>query len=284
MIMGDSEQVVSLLGWPVAHSHSPAMQNAAFAAAGLPWQYDLWPTPPDELAATVARLRDPAVRGANVTVPHKTAIMALLDEITADAQAIGAVNTIVHDGARLVGYNTDSAGFWQALVEAGAQPAGGRVVILGAGGAARAAAWALLTHGLSVSLLARRADEARALTAEFATHGQIAGAGLTAATFTASLHRAVLLVNATPAGMEAQADESPLPPGVRLPAGLLVYDLIYRPQPTRLLREAAAQGCRTLDGLAMLLYQGAAAFTLWTGQPAPVEVMRAALEQALREA
>ena len=275
-------QAVGLIGWPVAHSLSPAMQNAAFAACGLDWTYDLWPTPLEALAERVAGLRQAGVAGANVTVPHKTAVLPLLDEVQPDAAAVGAINTIVHDGLHLIGYNTDLAGFWQALAEADGVPPGGRAVVLGAGGAARAACTALLQHSIPVLVLARRMDAAHQLAEDLSAHGPIGGGPLTAATLRLVLRDVALLVNATSVGMWPAVDESPLPPGVPLPPDLLVYDLVYRPRPTRLLAQAAAAGCRTRDGLGMLLHQGAAAFTLWTGQPAPVAVMRAALDEGMR--
>jgi shikimate dehydrogenase len=258
------------------------MQNAAFAACGLDWTYTLWPTPLDTLAERVAGLRQAGVAGANVTVPHKTAVLPLLDEVDSGAVAVGAVNTIVHDGLHLIGYNTDLAGFRQGLTEAGDVPPGGRALVLGAGGAARAACAALLQQGIPVLVLARRMDAAHQLADDLGAHGPIGGGPLTAATLRLVLRDMALLVNATSAGMWPAVDDSPLPPGVPLPPGLLVYDLVYRPRPTRLLREATAAGCRTLDGLSMLLHQGAAAFTLWTGQSAPLAVMRAALDEGMR--
>ena len=276
-------QAVGLIGWPVEHSLSPVMQNAAFAEGGLDWTYELWPTPLEGLAERVMGLRQAGVAGANVTVPHKTAVLPLLDEVQPGAAAVGAVNTIVHDGLQLIGYNTDLAGFWQALAEVGGAPAGGRAVVLGAGGAARAACAALLQHGIPVLVLARRMEAAHQLADELGDLGPIGGGPLAAATLRLVLRDAALLVNATSVGMWPAVDASPLPPGVPLPPHLLVYDLVYRPRQTRLLAQAAAAGCRTLDGQGMLLHQGAAAFTLWTGQPAPIAVMRAALERAMSD-
>jgi shikimate dehydrogenase len=271
-----------LVGWPVAHSLSPPMQDAAFAACGLPWRYELWPTPPDALATTITGLRRVGVAGANVTVPHKTAVLPLLDDLSAAARRLGAVNTIVHDGERLVGHNTDVTGFWAALEEAGGLNPGSRAVVLGAGGAARAVYWALHEHAVPTTVLARNVGAAAALLT-LTDRGDGQAGTLDSITLRLALEGATLLVNTTSAGMWPQADESPLPPGMTLPSSLLVYDLVYRPRRTRLLAQAAAAGCRTLDGLGMLLHQGAAAFTLWTGEPAPLTVMRAALEQAMSD-
>jgi shikimate dehydrogenase len=268
-----------LIGWPVGHSLSPAMQNAAFAAAGLDWTYALWPTPPPELARAVKGLRREGIAGANVTVPHKTAVLRQLDDLSGTARSLGAVNTIVHADGRLIGHNTDVTGFWAALAEAGGLAPGRRAVVLGAGGAARAVCWALLAHEVRVTVLARKVAAAEEL-CSMADYGYMDAGRLDTTMLTGALQQAALLVNATPVGMWPQADESPLPPGVALPPGLLVYDLVYRPRRTRLLAQAAAAGCRTLDGLGMLLHQGAAAFELWTGRRAPLAVMRAALDAA----
>jgi shikimate dehydrogenase len=270
-----------LIGWPVAHSLSPAMQNAAFAACGLDWHYELWPVPREGLTRAVKNLRRAGIAGANVTVPHKTAVQRWLDDLSGAARGLGAVNTIVHEDGRLIGHNTDVTGFWQALAEVGGVAPGRRAVVLGAGGAARAVCWALLAHEVYVTVLARRVAAAEELL-NMADYGKSEAGTLDAPTLAAALKKAALLVNATPTGMWPHADESPLPPGVALPRSLLVYDLVYRPRRTRLLAQAEAAGCPTVDGLGMLLHQGAAAFELWTGELAPLAVMRAALEDAAR--
>ncbi len=275
-------QRVGLIGDPVAHSRSPAMQNAAFAAVGLTARYEVWPTPPYALAQRAAALRTADVLGANVTIPHKRAIMPLLDELAPTAQAVGAVNTIVHVGDRLVGHNTDAAGLAAALgaigwddVEMG--------IVLGAGGAARAACAALQQVGArTVCVLARQPEAARDLTDELATHlrdvallwGDLAGTD--ASVWRRMLANADILINATPVGM-AQQPDMPLSAAVldMVRAGTLVLDLITADTP--LLVAARARELPTLNGLPMLLHQGALAFTLWTGQRAPLEVMRTAL-------
>lgn len=275
-------QRVGLIGDPVAHSRSPAMQNAAFAAVGLTTRYEVWPTPPDALAQRAAALRTADVLGANVTIPHKRAIMPLLDELAPTAQAVCAVNTIVHVGDRLVGHNTDAAGLAATLsalgwddVEMG--------IVLGAGGAARAACAALQQVGArTVCVLARQPEAARDLTDELATHlrdvallwGDLAGTD--ASVWRRMLANADILINATPVGM-AQQPDMPLSAAVLdlVRAGTLVLDLITAETP--LLVAARARELPTLNGLPMLLHQGALAFTLWTGQRAPLEVMRTAL-------
>ncbi|HET7079518.1 MAG TPA: shikimate dehydrogenase, partial [Chloroflexia bacterium] len=220
--------------------------------------------------------------GCNVTVPYKTAIAPLLDELHGDAAALGAVNTVRVEAGRLAGYNTDVAGFAADLaahLPAGATP--GRAVVLGAGGSARAVVWALARQGWEVVVVARRAAQAAQLRESLPGGVTIIPAALEPPILAGWLAGARLLVNCTPAGMWPRTADDPLPPDVPLPADLFVYDLVYRPAQTRLLARAAAAGCRTAGGLGMLVGQGAAAFTLWTGQPAPVAIMRAAAEQAL---
>jgi len=269
-----------LLGWPVAHSVSPAMQNAAFQALGLPWRYELLPVPPDELATAVAGLEGRGFRGANVTVPHKEAALALVDEADADGRAIGAVNTLVRRGGGWLGANTDAAGFLAALREGGFEPAGRRALVLGAGGAARAVVYALGQAGCAVIIHNRTAERAVRLCADL-------GAGVAAPLAVApsltglDLDAMDLLVNATPLGQWPAADALPWPRSLPLPAHWTVFDLVYNPVETRLLARARAAGATPVDGLEMLVHQGARSFRLWTGREAPLEVMRAAARQAV---
>lgn len=285
-----------LIGFPVGHSLSPRMQQAAFDALGVPARYGLWETPSAELAARLAALRRPEILGANVTIPHKTAVLPLLDEIAEGARLVGAVNTIVRaettSGVRLVGHNTDVPGLRQALAELGAwtsppgplsrgergERAHRRVLVLGAGGSARAALAVARLEGAAVRVAARRLDAARALLGT----GTAAGAGALDLADTERLAEALaetdVLINTTPAGMgESDAAALPLDLLARLPADAIVFDLVYAPPETALVRAAHARGLRASGGLPMLLYQGAEAFTLWTGRPAPIEAMRAAL-------
>jgi shikimate dehydrogenase len=218
--------------------------------------------------------------GWNVTVPHKQRMLAHLHEMSQEVRAIGACNTVrVHDDGRLEGFNTDTIGFVQGLRAVGGISEGADAVLLGAGGAARAVAYALASAGHSVLVLARRSQQAEQLAGELAPfvplpirHGRLDRPKLEEA-----LREAELLVNCTPAGMWPHEHETPLPEGTHLPAHLLVYDLIYNPRPTRLLRQAQAAGCRTQDGLEMLVQQGAACFQIWTGRRAPITVMRKAV-------
>jgi shikimate dehydrogenase len=283
---------VGLIGHPVAHSRSPAMQQAAFDALGLATRYELWDTPPAALPARVAGLRAADVLGANVTIPHKLAVLPLLDRVAGEGVRVaGAVNTIVCERAgqdvavRLVGYNTDVVGLAATLRELGAWPEGRRVVVLGAGGTAQMVA-GLVAHAgaASLALGARRPAAAAALLASTEqrlgrlparTHTLDLADGAAMGTALAGCD---LLINATSVGM-GDGSACPIAPEwlARLPAGGAVLDVIYTPTETALLRAARAAGLAAVNGLPLLLHQGAAAFELWAGQAAPLAVMRAAL-------
>ncbi|NLG28220.1 MAG: shikimate dehydrogenase [Chloroflexi bacterium] len=277
--------VVGVIGWPVEHSVSPQMHNAALRALGLDWCYVPFAVPPERLTEAVRGLRALGLRGINATVPHKQALLPLMDALTPEARAIGAVNTLVMRPEGLLGHNTDAQGFLRALREAGFEPAGCRALVLGAGGVARAIVYALLSVGASVTLLNRSAARAEQLAHEFETlaaPGATLSAGaLESATASASAARAHLVVNATSAGMWPAVERSPWPTGARLAAGAFCYDVVYNPRETLWLRTARAGGCAVADGLGMLVHQGAEALELWTGERAPVSVMRAACEAAL---
>lgn len=279
-------QVVGLIGYPLKHSISPVFQQAAFDFLGLPVRYEAWETPPEALGDALARVRRPDCLGMNVTIPHKVAVMPALDEVEDRARLIGAVNTIVNRQGRLVGHNTDVDGFLQALRErAQYEPAGKRVVLLGAGGAARAVALGLAWTGVaSLAILSRRLERGAAL-AE-AVRGLVPNVVVEAVAWDDEpLRRALfgidLIVNATPIGMKHGQPGSPLPPELIAP-GVVVYDLVYNPLETPLLADAARAGATPIGGLPMLVYQGAAAFELWTGQRPPLGLMMKRAEDALR--
>ena len=295
---------VGLIGYPVAHSRSPQMHNAAFRALAIDARYELWETPPEQLEERITSLRSPEMLGANVTIPYKEQVVSLLDECDALATRIGAVNTIVNRDGRLVGYNTDAPGFIRALAEYPGHPfdsSGKQAVILGTGGAARAAAVALIEHGAaSMSILGRnmaRVDSLlnhlRSLTsvgAQFIApsssrvdteyppfiFGAVNGALLDSPEAKIYLQAADLVVNATSVGLKSD-DRTLLIDVSLLPVGSLVMDMVFSAGFTPLLRAAQARGCFVFNGLSMLLYQGTLAFELWTGRDAPVEAMRAAL-------
>ena len=272
--------LAGLIGYPVGHSRSPAMQQAAFDALSIAARYVLWETPPDALAGRIASLRAPDILGANVTIPYKTAVVPLLDGLAASAERAGnAVNTIVRDeNGRLIGHNTDVAGVLRTLDAHRAGDAGQALLALGAGGAARAVCAAAGERGMALRVAARHPEAARAalMAAGLASAEVIAldaRAGLAEA-----LAASGVVINATSVGM-GDALASPLPDDLlaSLPAGALVFDMVYAPPETALLRAARALGLRTASGLEMLLEQGAAAFQLWTGQYPPIAAMRAAL-------
>jgi len=259
------------------------MHNAALAALGIDARYEALDVPPAGLGAAVAALRGPDVAGANVTIPHKEAVVGWLDALTAAAREVGAVNTVMLEGGRLIGDNTDGEGFLHALDELGVDPRGAACVVLGAGGAARAVTHALVRAGARVALHNRTAARAAALAAALAGAG--AGAGAVAVTdvdaLAAAVRSADLLVQATPAGMEGAAEGvSPLPAGL-LPTAGAVVDLVYRPAETPLLAAAREAGLRAQNGLPMLVHQGALAFERWFGVAPPLDVMRRAARRAL---
>jgi shikimate dehydrogenase len=277
-----------VIGFPIRHSLSPVFQQAAFDFHGIAAQYEAWETPPEMLVAAVERLRRPDHLGANVTVPHKQAVMAMLDDVHPLARRIGAVNTIVNQDGRLVGYNTDAAGFLQGLErEAGYGVADKRALVVGAGGAARAVAFALLEGGVAdLAIANRRPERAAALASDLQAQGSpvaIESLGTGFDDLSMAVAKADLLVNATSVGMRHTAEEgaSPVPPPL-LRRDLFVYDLVYNPPETVLLRAAAAIGAPALNGLPMLIYQGAEAFTLWTGRQAPIGLMFERAKEAMQ--
>ncbi|HLX56861.1 MAG TPA: shikimate dehydrogenase [Ktedonobacteraceae bacterium] len=275
---------VGLIGYPVAHSRSPQMHNAAFHEIGFEAEYALWEIPPGALSGRVASLRAPNMLGANVTIPYKEDVVPLLDECDTLAARIGAVNTIVNRGGRLVGYNTDAPGMMRALAEcpgAAFDGPGKEAVVLGTGGAARAAVVALMDAGArSVSILGRdmaRVDALLRLYRQPAIFDDILyGALLDSPEAKAYLQTTDLVVNATSVGLKS-SDDGVLIDVSLLPLGSLVMDMVFNAGITPLLQAARAHGCFVMNGLAMLLYQGTLAFELWTGRNAPVEVMRNAL-------
>jgi len=271
------EEVVKrlgVLGWPVAHSRSPAIHNAALASLGMrDWRYQLLPVPPALLAQTARGLGDSGFVGANVTIPHKQAALALADSASAVAEAIGAANTLTFspDGA-IAAENTDAPGLIAAIAESlGESLAGRSALVLGAGGSARAAVWALLDAGAGeVAICNRTPTRAQELARELG------------ASAVAQPRPAELLVNCTSVGLAAAPDEL-AQLGLneaRLGEYALVVDLVYRDGPTALVGAARAVGARAVEGLEVLVAQAALSFSLWTGRPAPLEVMRAAARGA----
>lgn len=249
------------------------MHNSAFSVAGIDADYQARQVTSGELPAAVAGLRSPDILGANLSLPHKQAALPLLDELSPAARAIGAVNTIINRGGVLVGENTDAPGFLEALRGGGA-PAAGNAVVLGAGGAARAAVWALVSQGWSVRVVNRSPDRAAALTRQLGGMACLASA--------VPWGSVDLLVNASSAGLDAP-EESPLPELPAFAPGALVYDMVYKPAETRLMRDARASGYRAENGLSMLAQQARLAFLAWTGADVPIRVFLDALGAPMPE-
>jgi shikimate dehydrogenase len=271
---------VVLIGHPVAHSLSGAMHQAAFDSLGIDATYELWDRSPIELADAVGELRTDDFLGANVTIPHKERVVPFVDRLTEEAHATGAVNTITREGKRLIGHNTDVPGFRVALDRlVGKQKMPRQAVVLGAGGGARAVVYGLITEGFQrIVVFNRHLHRAESMVKHFArsaSHMELRAMPWHDSIIEAELAKARVLVNATSIGLIS--DESPIPAEALNP-DLLVLDLVYAR--TRLLRDATAAGCTVADGELMLLHQGAAAFTLWTGQPAPLELMQERLAEA----
>ena len=278
-----SKRVV-LIGHPVAHSLSGPMLQAAFDERGIDARHELLDVTVPQLAGVIEEVRGSDFLGAQVTIPHKERVVALLDRLTEEAHATGAVNTITKEGKRLVGHNTDVAGFKVALDRlVGRQKMPKQAVVLGAGGGGRAVVYGLITAGFQrVVVFNRHLHRAEALVKYFtksAAHMELRAMPWHVSIIESELTKTRVLVNATSIGLHG--DVSPLPAEI-IPAGLLVLDLIYNPPQTRFLREAAAAGAdATSNGIEMLLSQGTAQFELWTGQSAPADLMRERLEAAL---
>jgi shikimate dehydrogenase len=302
------EYAFGLTGYPLGHSLSPHMHTAALRQAGLAGDYRLCPVAPGDpagLEALVDRLRSGELHGLNVTIPHKQAVLPFLDERTPEARAIGAANCLYARAGRVIGHNTDAGAFLEDVVEllrGGSAEAGqtvdsgraadpgltaepgraadpGRALVLGAGGSARAVVYALARAGWSVALAARRVEQAAALASDLSVSlpgGEVDPLPLDAAALAGLRPR--LLVNTTPLGMHPNGSASPWPSGLPFPPGAAVYDLVYNPRETLLVRAARAAGLRAETGLGMLVGQAAVAFELWTGIPADRAAMRAAVE------
>lgn len=297
---------VGLIGDPVAHSFSPRLQQAAFDALGISARYELWQTSSDALATRVASLLHPQCLGANVTIPHKQAVLPLLDIVDPLASQIGAVNTIVHRDEYLYGYNTDAPGLLNALAEhnLGTRDKQGNislkdhtVVLLGAGGAARSAAFASVNASATRLIIVNRSLEhaqqlatdvgKQFITSSFSSMHNAETTQIFCLNNTEFLipHPRSIIINATSVGMHTPTtngrteNESPIPSEVlaRFTPDTFILDMVYNPVQTRLLIQARALGLRAVNGLPMLLHQGALAFTLWTGQPAPLDIMRSTI-------
>jgi shikimate dehydrogenase len=276
--------LVALFGDPVGHSISPQIQNQAFETLELPLRYLAFQVSKADLPAAVSGAKAMGFVGFNVTIPHKQAMLPLVDELAPSAQNLGAVNTVRREGTKLIGYNTDGEGFVRALEdELGVRPQGKRVLLLGAGGASRAVALTLAQMGAARIIVANRTlAHAQSLAKDLAA----AGADVTAVDLSGLprwTEEAELIVNTSPVGMYPHAEQAPLVPGELIRKDHLVCDLVYNPRPTGFLRQAAAKGARTMDGLGMLLWQGALACQIWTGKLPPIAPLEAAALRALAQ-
>lgn len=267
--------LVCILGHPVRHSRSPAMHNAAFAAQGLDLVYLAFDVEPAELSTAISGLRSLGCAGANITIPHKEAILRLVDEVEPAARRVGAVNTVVNDTGRLVGYNTDVHGFLLALEKGwGRGPRDAKCLVLGAGGAARAVIAGLVSEEAGeIWIYNRTAARARELSAEVAAWSPLPIRVLGESDLLLFGPQADLIVNATPVGMEAGVKDVPIPVDI-LTSDHAVMDIVYASEPTPLLVAAHGRGAVVIDGVEMLVQQAARAFELWTGRAAPIDLMR----------
>ncbi len=278
--------ICGIIGDPIEHTMSPAMHNAAFTSLGLDYVYVSFKVKSLELKKAIEGIRGLNIRGLNVTIPHKIAVMQFLDRIDPLAEKIGAVNTIVNDDGILNGYNTDATGFLQTLRNRNIELAEKKVLLLGAGGAARSISNILAQEKARLTILNRKQrqswadDLARRL---FHSYGADVKIGeLNDENLKKAMAGVDLLVNATSLGMSPENDETPVPADL-LYADLTVFDVVYNPLQTRLLKEAEAAGARTISGFEMLVWQGAIAFEKWTGIKAPVDVMRQAALSLLQK-
>lgn len=285
---GNLLRQLGIIGYPVAHSISPVMHNEAFKNQQMNCHYGAFSVDPANLKAAIEGIRALGLLGVNVTIPHKEAVIPLLDEVAPTAKQLGAVNTIVNRGGRLIGYNTDGWGFISSLEEAGVRPAGLNAVVLGAGGAARAVAVHLALAGVATLTLSNRTSSRAEALAETVKQAApdlpVKAVAALSDQERDALINAGLVVNCTPLGMQGEFEGlSPLPDINLLPQGAVVYDTVYRPAETRLLKDARLRGLRTVGGLGMLVHQGACAWEYWFGRRGPVRVMYAAARAALEE-
>ncbi len=268
-------KVCGIIGDPIEHTMSPVIHNAVFQNKGIDYIYLAFRVKEEELGKAIAGIKALNMKGLNVTIPHKVAVIQYLDELDPIADKIGAVNTIVNNDGVLKGYNTDAAGFLQSLLERGIEPKGKKVVILGAGGASRAISFILAERGSSLTILNRTWDRAKTCADRIAEtfQSEIVALKLDEDNLAAALSKADILVNTTSIGMSPDIDETPVNAAL-LKSGLVVSDIVYNPIKTRLQREAELAGATVVSGLDMLVWQGALAFQKWTGLEAPIELMK----------
>jgi len=286
MKISGKTKVCGLLGDPVEHSLSPSIQNAAFQHLGLDYVYVVFTVRRENLEDAILGVRSLGFHGLNLTMPHKIDVIRYLDELDETAKNVGSVNTILHKDGRLIGYTTDGIGALNALKCNGVNPSGKKIVILGAGGASRSVSFTLAKEAEELVILNRTLIKAEKLVNDLSSllddGAKVRAGGLNNETLKKELEDADILVNATSVGMHPKETESPVDPSFLRPH-LVVFDLVYEPLETRLLREARKVEAKTINGLTMLVHQGAASFEIWTGEKAPIEVMMEAAIAKFRE-
>ncbi len=284
MTISGKTRVCGVIGDPIEHTLSPCMHNAAFEALGLDYVFLAFKVKPAGVADAVNGMRALNIRGLNVTMPHKHTVMKNLDRIDLSAQLINSVNTILNKENLLFGFNTDGVGAVKALKENGVELKGRKVLLLGAGGAARAIAYAMAKEADELAVLNRTVKQAQALARllEKSANKKIASGSLSSSDIQKNLQDSDILINATSIGMKPRPEETPVPPKL-LRGNLSVMDIVYNPLETKLAKDAKVAGAKVISGVEMLIYQGAASFEIWTGKSAPVEVMRkAALNRLMK--
>jgi len=274
-VISGTTRICGVIGDPIEHTMSPVMHNAIFKETGMDYVYVAFQVKKEGLGEAIRGMRALNIRGLNVTIPHKVDIIPFLDELDPLAERIGAVNTVVNDDGVLTGYNTDAEGFLQALLEKGVEPRGKNVVVLGAGGASRAISFILAERGADLVIVNRTLDKAKECASRIGEvfQKEVKTLDFDNESLARALAEADILVNATSVGMSPGVDVSPVPSKL-LDSRLVVFDIVYNPIKTKLLREAEAVGTKTVGGLNMLAWQGASALELFTGQKAPVNLMR----------
>jgi shikimate dehydrogenase len=285
MTISGKTRVCGVIGDPIEHSLSPIMHNAAFQALNLDYVFLAFKVKPTCVDEAVNGMRALNIRGLNVTMPHKKTVMESLDRIDLSAQIINSVNTVLNKENLLFGFNTDGIGAVKALKENGVALKGRKVLLLGAGGAARAIAYSIAKEADELAVLNRTVKDAQALArlVEKATNKRIVAASLEPEDIDANLQDSDILINATSVGMKPHPEQTPVPIEL-LRSNLSVMDIVYNPLETKLARDAKALGAKVVSGVEMLIYQGAASFEIWTGKSAPVEVMRKAALTHLQKA
>ncbi len=283
MNISGKTKVCAVIGDPVEHSLSPCIHNAAFQHLQLDYVYVAFPVKQEELRTAIQGMRSLKIHGLNVTTPHKLDVIQHLDRLDESTKNVGAVNTILNDGGELIGYNTDGKGALLALEADQGDLSNKKILILGAGGASRSISYTLAQEARELVVLNRTVERAESLVKELlaAFKNKVRYERLSRSCIKAELEDTDMLINATSVGMHPNEDETPVDWDL-LRSNLTVFDLVYYPLETRLLREAKAIGARTIDGLAQLVYQGAVSFEIWTGKRAPVDVMMKAAREKLK--